>query len=121
MLTFEDENIVRRALMRRLSTEPGVKILDVLIKDKKTHIAVGVQWEVNDKIVGISIFDLPPIFELSHVHNEADEIAESFKEARRKLLYTGTGLPDTGDQSEVFTASGTGRRGNWRVYGERTN
>jgi hypothetical protein len=69
----KDENIVRRALMRRLSTEPGVKILDVLIKDKKTHIAVGVQWEVNDKITGISIFDLPPIFELSHVHNEADE------------------------------------------------
>lgn len=122
MLTYDTgEPIIRRALTRRLDAEPGVRVLEIVIKDMKTHIAIGVQWQVNDLATGMSIFDLPPQFELSHVHNEADEIAEGCKEARRKFLLQGGKMADKGAVSETFEAKGTGRRGNWKQYGERTH
>ena len=104
--------------MRRLDAETGLRVLEVLVKAHPRHIAVGVLWQANDKILGKSVFDLPPVFELGHVHNEADEIAEQVKEARRKMLFTGgTEMPGLGSISEVHEAKGTGRRGNWRRYG----
>lgn len=122
MLTIEDEPIIRRAINRRLGMERSVKLLEIKVADKLSHIAVGIEAELNDKIHVTSVFDLPPQFELTHVHNECDEIAEQYKEARLKMLFTGgTSLPDPGARSERHEAKGNGRRGNWKQYGERTN
>lgn len=120
MLTYSDEPIIRRSLMRRLDSVPGLRVLEVLVKEHKAHIAVGVQWQMNDLVIGNSVFDLPTQFELGHVHNEADEIAEQAKEARRRFLLR-TSMSAIGERSEVYEAKGTGRRGNWRRYGERAN
>lgn len=121
MLTYDTgEPLIRRALMRRLTGETGLKVLGILIKDHGGHITVGVQWQMNDLAIGNSIFDLPGHFELRHAHNEADEIAEQAKEARRRFLLHGA-MPAKGSVSETYEAKGTGRRGNWRMYGERTH
>jgi len=123
MLTAADEPIIRRALERRLDASrggaSGVRVLEITIKEHKRHIAVGVLLHVDDKIIVRSIFDLPPSFELRHVHNEADEIAEGCKQARATLRFTGPGSVPLGALSEEFTAKGTGRRGNWRMYGTK--
>lgn len=121
MLDYETgEPIIRRALMRRLDKESGVRVVNLTIKDHPSHIAVGIEWMVGDLVHGTSLFHLPPQFELVHVHNEADEIAEGCKEARRKfLLYAGK-MPERGAVSERYQAKCTGERGNWK-YGERTN
>lgn len=117
MLTIGDEPIIRRALARRIGSEPGVSILEIKVVGHKRHIAVGLLIHVDDKVLVKSVFDLPPVFELKHVHNEADEIAEACKEARRKLQFTGAYLPELGAVSEVFAAMGTGRRGRWAQLG----
>jgi hypothetical protein len=109
-----DDNILKRALMRRLDNERGVNVLEIMIKAHKRHIAVGVLWQVDDKVLGKSVFDLPLKYHLNHVVNEADEIAEACKEARKKLQFTGAYLPELGAVSEIFEAKGTGRRGRWR-------
>ena len=122
MLTYaEDEPIIRRAIQKRLDAEPGVRVLDITIKDHpQSHIAVGVEWMVNDLVHGTSLFHLPPSFEIGHVYNEVDEIAEACKEAKIKFALHLAGIADPGTRSERFTAKGTGERGNWK-YGERTN
>lgn len=117
MLTIIDEPIIKRALMRRLDNERGVSVLEIKVVGHKHHIAVGLLLHVDDKVLVKSVFDLPPIFELKHVHNEADEIAEGCKEARRRLQFTGAYLPELGAVSEVFAARGTGRRGRWSELG----
>lgn len=119
MLTYNDEPIIKRAINRRVGSEVGVKILGIIVKDKLTHITVGIHWQVDDKAVGTSIFDLPSQFELSHVHNECDEIAEQIKEARAKFRVSD--MPEKLDTSEIYKAKGNGRRGQWRMYGERAN
>lgn len=121
MLTYSDEPIIRRALLKRLELFPGGKILDIKVVAHKDWIAVGVEWMLHDKIHGTSTFHLPSHFELSQVHNEADEIYEQFKEAKAKMLFTGSMIPDLGAISERHTAKGNGLRGNWRKHGERTH
>ncbi len=121
MLTLEeDEPIIRNALTKRLDSEPGVRVLEVTAKAHPQHIAVGVEWMVADIVHGTSLFHLPPQFEISHVLNECDEIAEACKEAKRTFALRLAGLPDEGAKSERFTAKGTGPRGHWK-YGERTH
>ena len=116
MLTADDEPIIRRALMRRLDSEPGVRVLEILIKDHPDHIAVGCLLHVDDKIIVKSVFDLEPVFYLKDVHNQADEIAEGCKEARKTLRAVGLAMPDPGAISEIFHAKGSGRRGFWRSH-----
>lgn len=120
MLTIEDENTVRHAISKRLGAEPGVHVLEIVIKEHKAHIAVGVLWDVNDVVIGDSIFHLPPSFEIGHIHNEVDEIAEQCKEAKRTFALRLAGLSDDYTLSDVIKAKGTGERGNWK-YGERTH
>lgn len=123
MLTVSDEPIIRRALTRRLDNESGVKVLEIKVKDHPNHIAVGLLLHVDDKIIVKSVFDLPTIFQLIHVHNEADEIAEQCKEARRNIgISGGFGMSEKNFKGEVFEAKGTGRRGRWRFLdGMRVN
>lgn len=116
MLTYSDEPIIRRALMRRLDSVPGVRVLAVNTVEHKTYLAVGVEWMVRDVVHGTSLFHLPLSFELSHVHNEADEIAEGCKEAKSKFALALAGMVQPGSVSERFKALGTGERGNWK-YG----
>jgi hypothetical protein len=132
--TINDEPVIRRALMRRLDAEPGVRVLEIKAHEHKRNIdaggiirrapiepfiTVGVLLHVDDKVILNATFDMPPQFKLAHVVNEADEIAEQCKEAR-KTFALGQSLPDIGTRSEVHQARGTGRRGNWRkIYGER--
>lgn len=120
MLTYaEDEPIIRNAIMKRLDKEPGVRVVDIKVKEHPKHIAVGVEWMMHDLVHGTSIFHLPPSFEINHIYNEVDEIAEGCKEAKRKFALHLAGMPDKGAVSERYTAKGTGERGNWK-YGERT-
>lgn len=126
--TANDEPVVRRALMRRLDAEPGVRVLEVKLHEHKRNIdgrgmirqkpiepfiTVGVLLHVDDKTILNALFDLPPQFKLAHVVNEADEIAEQCKEARRNMALTKI-MPF--GQGEVRQAKGTGRRGNWRKH-----
>jgi hypothetical protein len=60
-----------------------------------------------------SRFDLPPLFELRHVHNEIDEIAEQYKAARADFWKHGRVLPAEMPEREM---SGTGLRGRWTQH-----
>lgn len=121
MLNYaDDEPIIRNAIKKRLDAEPHVRVLDIQIKEHPQHIAVGIEWMVADVVHGTSIFHLPPCFEIGHIHNEVDEIAEGCKEAKRKFALSLAGIPEDHAISERYIAKGTGERGNWK-YGERTN
>ncbi len=111
--TANDEPVIRRALTRRLDAETGVRVLEVKVKDHRAHITVGVLLHVDDKVIVRSVFDLPPQFKLAHIVNEADEIAEGCKEARRNHALS---IIMPFGQSEERQARGTGRRGNWRKH-----
>ncbi len=113
----DDEPRIRYGIRKRLEAEKGVKLMDIKIVDKTDHIAVGVEWMIDDLIHGTSLFDLPPVFELGHIHNEVDEIAENMKEARRKFALHNGVMANIGAISERHEARGTGRRGRWVNYG----
>ena len=118
MLTIEDTPTIRNAIIKRLDKEPGVAVADIKIEGAKDHIKVGVWLMLTDTqqaggIVDIrSFFDLPDEFEIGHLHNEIDEIAEHCKKARLK---TGVGrilfMPGVDRKREFLT--GTGLRGWW--------
>lgn len=138
MMTFDDEPTIRNAIMKRLGAEPGVRIADILTldmtKEKSSlelpagweglkpsadpHIQVGIWWIILDRvnmeglIDGRSFFDLPPIFEHSHLVNEIDEICEQVKIVRKE---TGGGaiLYRPGAQRDRKAVLGTGFRGRW--------
>ena len=112
MYSIADKKIIKFALERRLDSEPGFKIMETIIEERADKwIGVGVLWLVDDKVLGRSRFHLPPEFHLRVVHNQADEIAEQAKEARKRMRFTGAYLPELGAVSETFTAKGTGLRG----------
>jgi hypothetical protein len=124
MISARDEPIIRRALMRRLDAEPGVRVLEIHIFDHQRYVAVGLLLHVDDKIIVKSLFDLEPkgfnaedghLYELKDIHNQADEIAEQCKEARKTLRFTGSGSL-VGAVSQIHVAKGTGRRGHWRNH-----
>lgn len=116
MLTYSDEPTIRFAMMRRLDKEPGVKICEIKtvphLRDDPPYIAVGVLATVMDAIVTRSIFELPAQFELRHLHNEIDEIAEQFKAARLDFFGKGCFLLEPEKQ-----LAGSGLRGRWKQYG----
>jgi len=119
MLTYEDQPTIKNAIMKRLGKEPGVQIADIVVKDMKDHIQVGV-WlilvDIADEYTIPDVrswFDLPASFYLRQLHNEIDEIAESVKTAKRnigagRLLWT----PTEGFKRQYLP--GTGLRGRWK-------
>jgi len=122
MLTYDDNPTIRNAIMRRLSQEPGVDIVDIQITNKPDasppHIQVGVWTLLRDRVdaEGLidprSFFDLPAEFSHSHLLNEIDEIAEQIKEIRRKtkmgrLIWNPLAI------LKRETVKGTGLRGRW--------
>ncbi len=114
MLTYENAPTIRHAIMKRLDVEPGVEICDLQIHKHDDHIHVGILALLSQAIITRSHFHLPLSFELRHVHNEIDEIAEQYRSARKDFFQTSNaGLIHIAEK----TALGTGLRGRWAQYG----
>lgn len=113
MLTADDTPTIRHAILRRLGTEPNVRICEIKFHKGAGEISVGVLSNVGDHLISTSAFVLPDPFELGHLHNEIDEIAASYRVMQRD--HATAALP----VSEVKTLPGTGLRGNWARYGLR--
>lgn len=109
MLTYHDNAAtIRWAILKKLDAESGVKVCDVLIKPHPDHIAVGILATLSDELIVRSRFDLPSEFDLRHLHNEIDEIAEQYKAARLDFFGRGAIMRDPEKMLE-----GTGLRGRW--------
>lgn len=117
MLTYHDnEPQIRWAILKKLDLLPGVKIYDVIIRSRQTPgpkpkqdcIAVMIRATLFDGLDVTSRFELPPEFELRHLHNEIDEIAEQYKAVFVDFWGRGhiIGAPDK-------VMAGTGLRGRW--------
>ena len=107
--------IVQRAIMRRVDTEPGVKICSIKMKHHKGDcLRVGLQYFIlgddGTELIGRSLFELPEIFEHSHLLNEIDQVCEQIKAAKKEHF----GLASRGSPSGTEkTLQGTGLRGLW--------
>jgi hypothetical protein len=114
MLTYEDEPTIRHAMMKRLDREPGVEICEIKIVKLRDCISVGVLAVISHGPQFRSLFHLPLSFELRHVHNEIDEIAEQYKKGRAEFFRQAHfGQQYVPDQWLL----GTGLRGRWAKYG----
>jgi hypothetical protein len=105
MLTADDVPTIRHAIVKRLDTEPGVKLLGVYAKRFAGFVGVGVEALVRDQLVTRSHFRLPTQFALAELHNEIDQIAEQLKAAWRDHA----GIARS-DQSAAVQLAGTGRK-----------
>lgn len=123
MLTTDDKPTIRNAILKRLDREPGVAVADIQAKDArdkdgKSYLQVGVWMVLTDTeqesgLVDLrGFFDLPPEFEIAHLHNEIDEIAEQCKAARLKAGI-GRILFVPGKEQKREALAGTGLRGRW--------
>lgn len=99
--------------MRRLDKEPGVEICDVLIQPADGFIAVGILALLGQMLITKSRFHLPDPFEIGHLHNEIDEIAEQYKAARKEFFGRGGNFMAHPEKQ----LAGTGLRGRWAKYG----
>jgi hypothetical protein len=108
MLTFDDEPTINNAITKRLDAERGVRVCGVFVEPDFDCIRVGVLATLDDALVLRSRFDLPEQFEISHLHNEIDEIAEQYKAARADFWAKGKSLDIPEHQ-----LAGTGLRGRW--------
>jgi hypothetical protein len=113
MLTHLDTHIVRHALLKRLDAERGVEVCEIKFGQHADCLSVGVLARIDHAIVTRSRFDLPRSFELSHLHDEIDEIAEQFKAARKNFAENGGAFLAQPERE----MSGTGLRGRWVRYG----
>ncbi len=104
-----DLPIVRQAILNKLDKERGVKVCDMPMRDHKDYIAIGVMSLIDGTLLVRSVFHLPPWFDLRHVHNELDQIAEQYKAARVNFWTNGRNLED----KNQYFVSGTGHRGLW--------
>lgn len=111
MLTAEDTPTIRFAVLRRLDKLPGVQVCAIKFTQGPGCIGIGVLSRLGESIIVKSIFQLPPQFELAHLHDEIDEIAEQYKVARKDFFTAA--LP----VSEAKEVPGTGLRGRWAQYG----
>lgn len=136
MLYASDTPSIRFALHRRLDHEPGVQIVDIKFEKYKAgdrytadlggkiwavanepFIRVGVLATLGGTILTRSRFDLPVPFEIGHLRNEIDEIAEQYKAARKEYFGRGHGVILTPETQ----LRGTGLRGRWADYGTRAD
>jgi len=131
MLAEDAGPTIRWAILKRLDKEPGANLIDGSVKhcvpgdlywnfdENRQEVAVlpffrvGTLIELDRLILTRSRFDLPIPFELRHLHNEIDEIAEHFKAVRREFY--GRGAPWLAGTEKQL--KGNGMRGNWKKYG----
>jgi hypothetical protein len=107
MLTGDDVPTIRHAILKRLDAEPGVQVADIPVELAADCIRVGVLAMLGETLVVRSRFDLPPEFEIGHLHNEIDEIAEQYKAARADFWKQARMI--AGERA----VKGTGLRGRW--------
>lgn len=115
MLTADDTPTIRLAIQRRLGREPGVAICDIKFGKAAGEIAVGILALVGAEKATIarSRFNLPDPFEIGHLHDEIDEIAEHLKVAARDHFTAALAV------SAEHEIAGTGLKGRWARYGLR--
>lgn len=113
MLTYHDLPTIKHAISKRLSKERGVKVCDIYVAPGSDAISVGVLTILDHTLNVGSRFDLPPEFEIGHLHNEIDEIAEQYKAARKDFWSRGRVL----EMPINPVVSGTGLRGLWAKHG----
>lgn len=111
MLTADDTPTIRFAINRRLDAEPGVRVIDIKFRKEPGVIAVHLELTVGGALSVNSDFHLPDPFELGHLHNEIDEVAEACKQARLDFWRNGRVMAG---RKEL---AGTGLRGRWARYG----
>jgi hypothetical protein len=116
MLSIIDKPIIRRALTRRIESQPGLYLLDIKIVGHRKKITVDLVIHIDDWFSANAGFDLDPEFELSSVINEADNIIESCKEGRREMgvkpLYLKPGTVTPFTRAKSSTGRGRHLRGN---------
>lgn len=130
MLTFDDAETIKNAIMKRLH-EPGkTEIADIEVKNvvgtaekplaagEVPHIQAGIWFIFKDRInkEGLvdcrSFFDLPQEFERVHVLNEIDQIDQQLKIVRRETLNDAL-VYRPGAEHQRKAVIGTGLRGLW--------
>ena len=116
MLTYDDEPLIRNAILKRLDAESGVKIYDIQVHPRRKFMVVKVGAIVSPTVGnGCNVqsrFDLPASFEHAHLLDEIDQIAEQYKAAKKDWWLEG--CPPN---MEPRTLLGTGSRGLWERYG----
>lgn len=116
MLGPEDEPTIRHAILKRIDRERGVKICEIKVVphlgEVPPFVAVGILALLDDGPITRSLFHLPIQWQLRHLHNEIDEIAEQMK-AARKLHFGRGGLALRAPEVQLM---GTGLRGRWRQH-----
>lgn len=108
MLTGEDIPTIRNAIQKRLGAERGVTLRDIPIELSEDCIQVGVLATLGETLIVSSRFDLPSEFEISHLHNEIDEISEHYKTARADFWLNARMMAEPKRK-----IPGTGLRGRW--------
>src|SRR3569623_655363 len=115
MLTIADEPTIRWAISKRLDKAPGVERAETIVRKKKDCIFVGILFHLDKKLIVKSTFELPHQFDVAHLHNEIDQLAEQLTAARRdhfgrslrgQVLGSGIGAQ----------LAGTGLRGLWSQH-----
>jgi hypothetical protein len=110
-----DNPTIRHAIIKKLDAERGVEINDIQIHTHKDCVRVGILAILDgmDSLIVDSRFELPLQFELRHLHNELDQIAEQYKAARRDFWANGRTMAGSIERR----LHGTGLRGLWRHDG----
>jgi hypothetical protein len=109
MLTFDDEPTIRHAILKRLDKERDVRVCHIPIARSADCITVGILAQIGSgALIVKSRFELPLEFELTQLHNQIDEIAESYKAAR--MGYWREGRPQHMPERAL---PGSGLRGGW--------
>jgi hypothetical protein len=117
VLTSDDTPTIRLAINRRLGILPGVHVCDIKFAGRGSGtigVAILATFSgAGEGIIADAKFELPDPFEHGHLLDELDEVAESWKTARRDHFLAA--LP----VSERKFLPGTGMRGRWGRYGLR--
>ncbi len=113
MLNRTDTPTIRNAIHKRLGKERGVTICEIKFWQHEDCISVGVLATVDEGPITRSLFDLPPEWDIRHLWDEIDEVAEQMKAARKAHFGRG-GLPMAKPEVQL---AGTGLRGRWAKYG----
>lgn len=112
MLSFDDDATIRNAILKRLDGERGVRVCDIKMAPARNavppYIRVGIESLLDAQFTCVSFFDLPGEFEIGHLRNEIDEVAEQYKSARLDRFFNGPT-----ENGRMRTMRGTGLRGRW--------
>ena len=118
MLAYDDWPTIKNAIQKRVGAEPGIRVVDIKIKnlgDPKSpegeFIKIGVEVLIDSHWEAFSVTELPKEFQHIHLLNQIDEMIESFKAARLNGWKKGE-ISDVKNPT-LNRLPGTGLRGHW--------